>query len=193
VNDDERPDGPLEYRTATTLNVRYPERVIELIAVPYNEETRVVHDGRWITETVAPGAFAGAKGDIRVNRGHDVETPVGRVVGLHPNDQRGLRADVKIVNTPAGNDVLELAAEELLGASVGMAPYPGGEEYTTDRSRRVITRAFLAHIAMVGEPAYEGARVLAVRSAPAEPVSGTPNLDRLIVERRMLALGLDAS
>ena len=72
---------------------------------------------------------------------------------------------MRIANTRDGDDVLELAADDLLGASVGFAPYPGGEEYSPDRTRRRITKAFLAHIAMVGEPAYQGAKVLAVRAA----------------------------
>jgi HK97 family phage prohead protease len=185
----------LEYRKATSLDVRYPERVIDLIAVPYNEETRVLHHGRWIVESIAPGSFAGVKLEDRhiiVNRGHDTERPLGKVFGLHPNNHRGLRTEIKIVGTPAGDEVLELAAEELLGASVGFAPYPGGETYSQDRTRRTITRAFLGHIALTGTPAYEGAQVLAVRSEPVAEVRPipTPNLDRVLSERRLAALGV---
>ena len=187
--------GPIEYRRATALEVRHPERVIEVIAVPYDEETRVMYRGRWIVETVAPGAFNGVTGDIRVNRGHDTEQPVGRVVRLHPNDPRGLRADVKISRTRDGDDVLELAADDLLGASIGFAPLQGGEEYSPDRTRRRIVKAFLAHIAMVGEPAYQGAKVLAVRAVTPEIGNSdrpaTPNLDRILSERRMAGLGID--
>ena len=45
---------------------------------------------------------------------------------------------------------------------------------------------------MVGEPAYEGARVLAVRAAQAvdpPPAAGTPLLDQLLSERRLATLG----
>lgn len=183
--------APLEYRKAVTVEVRHPERVIDVLAVPYDEETRVMYRGRWITETIAPGAFSGVRERIVVNRGHDTEQPIGRVVRIHPNDPRGLRAEVKISNTRDGDDVLELAADELLGASIGFAPLAGGEEYSPDRTRRRVTKAFLAHIAMVGEPAYAGAKVLAVRAADPPPAAGaTPNLDRILSERRLAALGM---
>ena len=43
---------------------------------------------------------------------------------------------------------------------------PGGEVWET-RSRRRLTKAWLGHIAMVPDPAYETANVLAVRSQAA--------------------------
>jgi uncharacterized protein len=173
----------LEYRRAGTLEVRHPERTIDIIAVPYDEETRVLHRGRWIFETVAPGSFSGISNEVRVNRAHDLERPLGRVVRLHPNDPRGLRAEIRVAKTAGGDEVLELAADELLGASVGFAPLPGGESYSADRTRRRITKAFLGHIALTGDPAYEGAKVLAVRTDDGEPARvATPNLDRIRFE-----------
>lgn len=183
----------LEYRTAgATLDVRHPERVIDIIAVPYDEEVRVVHGGRWIIETVAPGSFAGVDGDVLVNRSHDRERPLGRVVKFHPGDPRGLRTELRIAKTSDGNDILELASEGLLGASVGFAPLPGGEAYSPDRQRRRITKAFLGHVALTGDPAYLGARVLAVRTTPEAPTSrvSTPILDRILLERRLEAVGM---
>lgn len=185
------PEGELYLRTASTLDVRYPERVIDLIAVPYDEDCRVVHRGRYITESVAPGTFSGVdRGPITVNRAHDREQPVGRTIGVHPNDERGLRLELRIAKTPSGDEVLQLADEELLGASVGFAPYPGGEQYTEGGLRRRITKAFVDHVAMTGDRAYEGAKVLAVRSADTLPAvlaerPATPNLDRILAERRL--------
>jgi len=186
------PELELEYRKAGKLEVRHPERVIDLIAVPYDEEARVLHAGRWITETVAPGSFSGVNRDVRVNRAHDLERPLGKVINFHPNDPRGLRVEVRVSKTPSGDEVLELAEDDLLGASVGFAPYPGGEQYSHDRTRRRITKAFLGHIAITGDPAYVGARVLAVRSTPpaeTTPRPPTPLLDALLLERRLSALG----
>ena len=186
-------DVPLEieYRRAGALEVRHPERMIDLIAVPYDEETRVPHRGRWIVETVAPGSFSGVSGDVRVNRAHDPERPLGKVVRLHPNDPRGLRAEIRVSKTVSGDEVLELAADDLLGASVGFRPLAGGEEYTHDRSRRRITKAFLAHIALTGDPAYEGAKVLDVRKSSDElgHRTATPLLDSILLERRLAAFG----
>jgi len=187
---------PLLYRTAGPMTVDYPERIIELVAVPYGEETVVRERGRWVRESVAPGAFAGVErraNRVKVNLAHDVEAVVGRAMALHPERAEGLVAELRISRTPRGDDMLALAADGAIDASVGFAPMPGGEQWNGDRSARVITRAYLGHIALTGDPAYEGANVLAVRaSAPAElpaPRVLTPNLDRILLERAARAAG----
>lgn len=178
----------VEYRTAAAMEVRHSQRVIELIAVPYNEPTEVLRRGRMVSETIAPGAFAGVHGDVTVNRAHDLERPLGRVMSLHPSDPRGLRAELRISRTDAGNEVLELAGDELLSASVGFQVLAGGEEWSPDRRSVKVTRAKLVHIALTGDPAYAGAKVLSVRSStPAPALSPTPNLDRIRLEERAAA------
>jgi HK97 family phage prohead protease len=177
----------IEYRTASTLEVRHAQRTIELLAVPYNETVEVLRRGKWVSESVAPEAFAGVHGEISVNRAHDVERPLGRVTALHPKDPRGLRTELRISRTAEGDDVLELADDGLLSASVGFQPLPGGEEWTIDRRVVKVTKAKLVHIALTGNPAYPGAKVLAVRSADETPAQRvlTPNLDRLLLELKM--------
>lgn len=176
--------GPIEYRSATTLEVRHAQRMIDMIAVPYDESTEVLRRGRWVTESFDPQAFTGVDGDVTVNRGHDLEQPLGRVTSFHPKDPRGLRVELRVARTRDGDDVLELADEGLLSPSVGFAALPGGEQWTVDRRAVRITRAKLFHIGLTGDPAYKGAKVLAVRSND-EPPPGrvpTPNLDRLRLE-----------
>jgi phage head maturation protease len=60
---------------------------------------------------------------------------------------------------------------------------PDGIAWAPDRRSRRVRRAdVLAHVALVPEPAYQGATVVAVRHAAAGPASlstSTPNLDRL--------------
>ena len=186
------PRRPLEYRTAATLEVRHAQRTIDLIAVPYNEPCEVNRRGRWVTEVVDPGAFVGVAGDVTVNRAHDLESPVGRVAKFHPNDPRGLRTEVRISRTAAGDDVLELAADGLLRPSIGFAPLPGGERWNASRTSVTITRARLAHIAMTGDAAYAGAKVLDVRAAAAPPAPiVTPNLDRIRLERLAATAGFE--
>jgi len=180
----------IEYRTAATLEVRHSERIIDLIAVPYDETTEVLRRGRWVTESVAPGAFTGVRGDVTVNRSHDLENPLGRVASFHPTDPRGLRAELKISRTAAGNDTLELAADGLLSPSIGFQPLD--EEWNADRSTVRVTRARLVHIALTGDPAYKGAKVLAVRRADEQPPRvATPNLDRIRLEILAASAGMD--
>jgi hypothetical protein len=76
---------------------------------------------------------------------------------------------------------LDDAADELLGASVGMAVAP--TDQTIERGRRRIRKAFLDHVALTATPAYLGAKVLEVRTAPAVGRSSTPNLDLVLAER----------
>lgn len=183
--------GPIEYRTATTLEVRHAQRMIDMIAVPYNESAEVIRRGRLVTESVDPQAFAGVDGDVTVNRAHDREHPVGRVTSFHPNDPRGLRVELRISRTADGDDILELADDGLLSPSVGFGVLPGGEQWSADRRTVRVTRAKLYHIGMTGDPAYKGAKVLAVRSADDPPLRvPTPNLDRLRLEILVERAGL---
>jgi phage head maturation protease len=104
---------------------------------------------------------------------------------MHPNDPRGLRMELRIAKTLAGDEVLELAADDLLGASIGMAVAPADQ--TVENRRRRIRKAYLDHIALTATPAYVGARVLEVRHVLDHPVAAsvtaTPNLDQILAER----------
>jgi len=176
---DERPDGDLHYRAARLSGVSFPRRVIELVVMPYDEMTLAPHQGRMVRESVAPGAFAGIErraNRVRVNRDHDAARTVGRAIAFHPNRPEGLVAEVRIAQTPLGEETLTLADEELLDASAAFLPMPGGEEWPSKDERR-FTKLWLGHIAMTPDPAYTGAQVLSVRHR--EPVSATPNRDAL--------------
>jgi HK97 family phage prohead protease len=183
VSEERPPQGELEIRAAELLGVSFPERTIELIVMPYERETMVAHRGRMVTEICARGAFDGIErraNRIRVNRDHDVTRTVGRAVALHPSREEGLVAEVRIARTELGEETLTLADEGILDASAGFLPMPGGENWV-GRTRRRFTKLWLGHIAMTPDPAYEGARVLAVRHAEgaAPAASATPNLDRV--------------
>jgi HK97 family phage prohead protease len=176
----ETPTGALEYRAAKQIGVSFPDRIIELIVMPYEEETVVEHQGRMVREVFSRGAFSGIErraNRIRVNRDHDVTRTVGRAVRLHNRDD-GLVAELRIAQTPLGDETLTLAHEEILDASAGFLPMADGEQWE-GRSLRRLVKAWLGHIAMTPDPAYEGAKVLAVRSQGlTEPPSGivAPNL-----------------
>ena len=176
----EEPTGELRFRSSTVAGVSFPERTIELIVAPYEEEALVDWKGRMVKEVFARGAFEGIQrrtNRIKVYRDHvDTQTVVGRAVEMHPSREEGLVAEVRISNTPLGDETLTLADDGVLGASAGYLPLPGGEKWLTRSSVRIL-KGWLGHIAMVPETAYEGARVLAVRSKTAG--MPTPNLDQV--------------
>jgi HK97 family phage prohead protease len=178
------PTGALRFREATTIGVSFPKRTIELIVTPYETETTVPFEGRLVTEIFSRGAYDGIErrpNRIRANRDHDPRRTVGRAVALHPSRQEGLVAELRIAQTELGDETLTLADDDCLDASAGYLPMPGGEQWE-HRNRVRVRKAWLGHIALVPEPAYEGARVLAVRhqAAKGEPDRiATPHLDAL--------------
>jgi HK97 family phage prohead protease len=179
-----QPSGELEYRAATQVGVSFPDRTIELIVMPYETETFVAHQGRMVREVCHRGAFDGIErraNRVRVNRDHDITRTVGRAVALHPSRDEGLVAEIRIAQTDLGDETLQLADEEILDASAGFLPMPDGERWE-GRSLRHLDKCWLGHIAMTPDPAYQEARVLAVRKADPVVVEvstrpPTPNLD----------------
>ncbi len=188
--------GPVELRSAAIANVSYPERMIDLVAVPYDEWAVVEYEGRLIEEMVDPAAFGMVQNRARrflVNMEHDPARIVGNVRELRSEPKQGLLTQIKVRRTPEGDQALDDAADGMLGASIGMAVSSSGQQWET-RSKRRITKAFLDHIALTFTPAYVGAEVLEVRAAPnvttTADVSATPNLDRIMAERRARSIGL---
>jgi HK97 family phage prohead protease len=176
----------LEYRhipQASIGAVDFPKRTIELIVMPYEQEAVVEHRGRAIREIVSRGAFDGIDqrpDRVKVNRDHNTLFTCGKAVAFHPSRTEGLVAEVYISKTDLGNDTLELANDGMLDASAGFRPKhnePNAEEWPSRDFRR-LNKIWLGHIAMTPEPAYEGARVLAVRSdASGEaPTVAKPNM-----------------
>src|SRR5262245_40113961 len=179
----EQPTGELRFRSARLEGVSFPKRIIELMVTPYEEPALVPHQGRMVTEIFSRGAYDGIErraNRIRVNRDHVVERTVGRALRFR-SGEAGLAAEIRIAQTELGDETLALADEDCLDASAGYLPMgPDGESWE-ERNRVRIRKAWLGHIALVPEPAYESARVLAVRNAAApEPVRiATPNLDEV--------------
>lgn len=181
--------GPVEIRTATLDTIETSQRLIDLVAVPYDTTATVEYDGRLIEESVAPGAFDGvhnrvAQGRIKqVFLEHRRDEWVGRVAALDTRRTDGLGATLKIRQTPEGDQALRDAIDGMYAASVGFAVAPRDQEWD-GRDRRRIVKAYLDHIALTYSPAYTGTAVLAVRSAPAViELSSTPNLDRILSQR----------
>jgi HK97 family phage prohead protease len=193
---DDRPRAPVEWRAAAAVSgVDFADRIIELVVVPYEQNTVVEyppHSARLITESVAAGAFDGVErrpGRIKANRDHDVTRTVGLARAIHTTRSEGLVSELYISKTSLGDETLQLADDGVLGASVGMAVRPSDQVWSENRSRRRIVKAFLDHIALVPNPAYQGAEVLAVRASELSPPqvwepAPTPYLDEVLAYLR---------
>lgn len=190
--------APVEWRSATVAEVRQYERVIDLIAVPYNEDTIVEYRGKLVTESVLPGAFDGIEGRpgrVTANRDHSYERTVGMARSFQASRAEGLVASIKISGTDLGDETLELANDGVLGASVGMAVRAGDQRWSAGNTRRQIVKAFLDHIALVPNPAYAGAEVLAVRASGPEAADElwTPPATPRVDEALAFLAGLNSS
>jgi len=138
-------------------------RTVSGIAVPYNVEQRI--DSK-LTEVFLPGAFAhqiDAAHRVKFSREHMSMGGIliGRATKLR-EDAKGLYAEFRVSNTPAGDETLELLRDGVLtDLSIG---FREGQ----NRSRNGVVervRAHLFEVSVVLEGAYgEAATVQAVRS-----------------------------
>jgi HK97 family phage prohead protease len=187
-------DGVLTRSGGVLENVDFKERIIDLIAVPWGQEARVFWRGDFWTEVFRRGAFdrlaSTAFNRIRVNREHRKGDTVGKLEAVDPSHEKGLFARIKIVKGTKGDETLYLADEDMISASIGYLANKIGEvdsDVVLDKNTktRQVMRAHLDHIAMVEDPAFDGARVLAVRgselpSPESEPLPQTPLLDEMM-------------
>lgn len=159
-------------------DVDFKQRIIDIIAVPWGQEAEVLWRGEPWREVFERGAFDGIEdhaGRVPVNREHKRGDTVGKVVNLNPYDDRGLIASVKVARTLRGDETLQLAAEGMIGASLGYF-VKRGSDVMLNRSAmlRRVKRAFLDHLAMTEAPSYAGAVPVAVREAPLSDAAGEP-------------------
>jgi len=181
----------VEMRSAATLNgVDFGERIITVLAMPYESPAPVMFQRAVWNEVFSRSAFHGfdpAKRRVPATACLKVPAPdhaggqiVGRVIKTYPENQEGFVADLKISETSIGEDVLKLAKDDALSISVGFMMKNRLDE-TLDRNTqtRRINRAFLDHIALVGQPAYGGTKVMAMRAegTPDPNPSATPGID----------------
>ena len=179
----------IEHRNSTLQDVDVKKRLVDLIAVPWDEETEKAEwRGELWRESFDRHAFDGIQdhaGRIQVNREHRKGDTVGRVVALDPSRPGGLFARVKMYSTPRGEETLTLADEGGAFPSIGFRIKSLGDVQLNRRTKtRRVMRAFLDHLAFVEDPAYVGAEVLAVRAGPSglavveqSPLPETPELD----------------
>ena len=154
-----------------------PERTIELIVIPYEEETLADRKGRMVKEIFARGAFDGIERRAEPDQGQprplDTQTRRRqRAVAFHPSRDEGLVAEVRISNTALGDETLDAGRRRRPGR-VGRVPADAGRREMADPRRRVRdpARAGWATSRWCPSPPTRAPEVLAVRSKPAP---GTP-------------------
>jgi phage head maturation protease len=160
------PNAPVEFRSSSVAGVNFDRRVVEVLAMPYEQRALVEYRGAMWEESFEHGAFAGVEaraGQIRVNRNHDKNRTIGKVVRWSPSRSEGLVGEVRIAPTPLGDETLTLAAEDCLSVSVGFAVRNRDQTLNRTSMTRRIHRAHIDHLAFVEDAAYAGAKVLAVR------------------------------
>lgn len=166
----------------TVDNVNFPERIITVRAVPYEQPATVEYRGDIYEETFAQGSLdhlIDRPNRVRVNREHVRRDTVGKVVKFWPGRTDGLIADIRIAKTQLGDDTLGLAADDCLSSSIGFAAMPKWEEVNRTAKTRRINTAHLDHIALTASPAYQNADVLAVREAIARQLDDSQLIDLL--------------
>jgi HK97 family phage prohead protease len=137
-------------------------------AVPYGETINLKDGTR---EQFAPGAFAeqiaaGQVGQVKLFDSHGARSngqqPIGKTATL-AETQQGLMGTWPLYNTTRANDALELVRSgEVTGLSIGFALGKGGTSQGPN-GEAVRTAAHLDHVVLTHEPAYQGARVTAIR------------------------------
>ncbi len=145
-------------------------RVIGGIVVPYERTARVSDGGPAYSEQFARGAFTRTlqhRGDrVKFLSQHNARSnPLGVAVGdSWRDDAAGLYGEFRVSKTQAGDEALALVRDGALDSfSVGFTPI----KHEKKDGVVVRTEVRLNEVSLVTFPAYEDARVLAVRDATA--------------------------
>ena len=181
----------------TVTDVDRRLRIIDMIAVPWDQTAEVFWRGDIWSEVFRLGAFDGIEaraGDIRANREHVKGNTVGKLVEFESRHVDGLRTFLKVAKGPKGDEVLDLAEDDMISPSVGYrAQKPSDVRLDKQAMSREVLNAFLDHLGMVEDPAFKGARVLAVRGEPSGltdtdegPLPVTPLLDEFTNDPTLL-------
>lgn len=175
----------LQRTNAADLEIRSDGRTIAGIAMPFGQAAQNVEGARRYVETFVRGAFARAiseRGAERVKLlvQHDhTSLPIGRATLLR-EDAAGLYGEFRVSETQLGDEVLALVRDGALDAlSVGFRPVLAGDRWNADRTRVERTEVKLPEVSVVPFPAYDGARIIGVRS------DGSPLISTAAARRRL--------
>lgn len=148
-----------------TFAVDTGRRTITGLAVPWGQHAKA--NGRAFR--FAPGVLKyAALNRVKLLRDHDHAQAVGRAIDL-VETERGLEATFRVAPGRAGDEVLALAADEVLdGLSIGVDFRE--EDLVPDPmhpSAYLVTKAALREISLVAIPAFDDSRLTSVRASDA--------------------------
>ncbi len=150
------------------LEIRGDGRTVAGIAVPFDVPAEISTGVDRFVEVFRQGAFTKTiveRGDrVKALAQHDSRSlPLGRVTKLR-EDTAGLYAELRMSKTRDADEVLELVKDGALDSfSIGFSPVR--DRWSSDGARVERLEVGLREVSLVAFPAYESARVLAVRSA----------------------------
>lgn len=181
----------IEWRAAAIDDVNRKQRIITVVAVPYDEEGPALYRGELWNEVHRRGAYRGldlSAGRVPINVEHDPKIQLGKAASIDTEHPTGLISRMKISDRgDMGERYLDLAADDAVSASVGFYLKSYADQRLHRRNMlREINRAFLDHIALVGQPAFTGAKVLSVASDGQQKTTAdlprlvTPHLDAVL-------------
>jgi uncharacterized protein len=156
-------------QSKTDLEIRGDGRTVVGIAMPYDSPTVIRGSrGEKFVEVFRQGAFArtikerGARG-VKFLAQHDHQAmPLG-VADVLREDKHGLYAELRVSDTPRGDEALALIRDGALdGLSVGFEPIE--DRWTPDSTAVERLEVKLREISAVSFPAFEAARITALRS-----------------------------
>lgn len=138
-------------------------RTVEGIVVPFERSARVSDGGRPYLESFRRGSFTktlSERGNVKFLSQHQAgRNPLGRATLLEERSD-GLWGQFRVSETAAGNDALALIRDGALDSfSVGFAPV----NHVREGDITVRTEVKLKEVSLVTFPAYEDARISAVR------------------------------
>ena len=138
-------------------------RTLEGICVPFDTETRI---GNRYTEVIRRGAFAKTTQEraqrVKLLAMHDGQRlPLGAAQRLQETD-KGLLGEFRVSKTAAGDEALELVRDGALDSfSIGFVPLR--DNWNADKTYVERAEVKLLEVSLVAFPAYEDAKVLALR------------------------------
>jgi len=163
-------------------------RTVAGIVVPFETVARVSDGGAPYDEMFAPGAFTrtiAERGDkVKLLMQHNSAEPIGRATLLR-EDAAGLYGEFRVSAVPAGDQALELVRDGVIDSfSVGFAKV----KHRKDKGVVVRTEVALREASLVTFPAYDTARITALRTA----LESLPDDERDALLRGIQVSGVDA-